>query len=382
MTLTHWTVLESLCLHRDDERYRAALASLSERCEEIDWAALFSAAISHKMLAPLAAALSSIDIGREAPVYLYKHAQQFLFLTKQKTVIFRQVALEVSRRLRRRGIAHAFIKGIVSHNDIFRDEGDREMGDLDVAVSFADRQAVIDTMYDLGFQSALPYLDGGRLALRPYDRKLEILYQLAPDHLPHFSRATNRDAAPAVVVDFSHDILWHANPFGLSLDSCFDRGIRDIRVDEGFMPAFTIEVQFLWTVLHLFRDAWLMTTPHFEKDVSLSKFRDVLHYWVAYESLRGPEFRDLVERGRVEGPVSWVLWHADSVFGTRMLAELGLPRSASKLFLNSASLDAGRTIVNWSGSMAERLRSNNRRALFDFAGKAPWHYELWDQGNQ
>jgi hypothetical protein len=372
-----WTLLELLCFPASSVQRREEFVSLV-KSHELEWANLVSNAIAHKLFGGLALALSSLQLSGCVPGHLYKYAQNFLYLNKEKNAVFARAATEVSRALGAKRIEHAFTKGLTAEVDIFRPNGEREMGDLDIAIAFENRSEAIAAMEELGFMSGLPVIEGSEFFIRPFDRRMQIIYSMAPDHIPHFTRPTGLASCPAVVVDFSHDMLWYGNPFGFSLSDCFGAGLRSFPCFEKQLPSFSLEVQFLWTILHLFRDAWLLTTMHFEKDVMLSKFRDVIYYWQAYgESLRSSQLKKLIRLGNIEAPVSWVLSHTDATFGTRIVSELEFERRPSQQFLHSACIDRGRTIVKWEGSMKDRIRSPNRKAMFDFSRPQSWNPDCW-----
>ena len=112
-------------------------------------------------------------------------------------------------------------------------------------------------------------------------RKEIILHQLNPDHLFLFGTRTNDPMVHYVMVDVANSLTWTNCPFDVPLEYAFKDilyqsipGYPDVE-----LPSFVPLFQFLFAILHLFREAWLERWMSVGKDVNLSKFADVIRLW-------------------------------------------------------------------------------------------------------
>ncbi len=133
----------------------------------------------------------------------------------------------------------------------------------------------------------------------------------------------------------------------------------DVRI-----PCFLPPFQFLFTILHLFREAWFERWIEMDQDVNLMKFADVVRLWQIHRKrLSSDAFIQMLEAFEVKEPVLWVLEHLDRTFHTDIVSALGFAGHVSEDWLSSARVSGGR-IVPWQGTMRERLWRKDRRALF------------------
>jgi hypothetical protein len=133
------------------------------------------------------------------------------------------------------------------------------------------------------------------------------------------------------------------------------------------LPCFRSNYQFLFTVLHLFREAWLQKFVDFGNDVGLMKFGDVIRL----VDRDGKELADgkllrIMETHKVTDAIAWVLRHTDETFHTGTLELLGLEKRGDEQLLASQMQSKG--YVNASAtSMRERLQSKARGSLLPAA---------------
>src|SRR5262249_27611228 len=125
--------------------------------------------------------------------------------------------------------------------------------------------------------------------------------------------------------------------------------------------------QFLFTALHLFREAWLQKFVDFGNDVGLMKFGDVIRLIDCYgDELSDGELLRVMETHRVSDPVAWVLRRLDDTFHTHTLELLALENHGDEGLLASQLQSSG--YVRASGqSMRERLQSKARGSLREVA---------------
>jgi hypothetical protein len=230
---------------------------------------------------------------------------------------------------------------------------------------------VIDMMSHLGYQ--MGNLNWGTGEINPIDRETMMIYKLNPDHLPHFILANDDSAIRLVLVDFANSLTWTRSPFNVPIDSALEEivyqpipGIYNIQ-----MPCFNLKYQFIFTILHLFREAWVFREgwtdtlyKGWESDVSLSKFTDIILLWKKFKTeLDIADFIETIENFQIVDPILWVLVHTDHTFNTSIVSTLDLENRVTKEWLQSSGGVGGKRI-EWKGTMRERLYCKNRRQLF------------------
>ena len=129
------------------------------------------------------------------------------------------------------------------------------------------------------------------------------------------------------------------------------------------LPCFRPIYQFLFTVLHLFREAWLQKFVDFGNDVGLMKFGDVIRLIDRNrDELTNGELLRIVETHNVIDAVAWVLRHLDETFHTRTLELLALEKHGDEELLANQMQSSG-YVSAWGQSMRERLQSKTRSSL-------------------
>jgi Uncharacterised nucleotidyltransferase len=358
-----WAVLELIARHPVGEAVEELDRLLAEPA--LHWGELLEQAIRHKLAPALAVRVVGPPLKARVPRFIWFHLQSVHGVNVRRTELFRAAAAEISTALGGAGVTFAGTKGIALESTVYRGDGSRYMNDLDLMVLPEQRDTAMATLRGSGFEAG--ELDRVRGRIVPYDRRTLVTYQLNPDHLPVMARLTGDPVFPAVRVDVALSLTWAHAPFAVPVaEALRDRepltlpGHPDAPV-----PTFTPGYQFLFTVLHLFREAWIDKWLTEEQDVNLAKFADVLRLWWRDEkTLRTPEFRGLLDRYQIAEPVAWVLVHLDRVMGTDLAGVLQLTDRVDEDYLASAQAPGGGTRT-WRGGMRHRLWSKNRRALFD-----------------
>jgi hypothetical protein len=276
----------------------------------------------------------------------------------------RREAARIARTLNNKTIQFVGTKGITQESTLYGGNGSRYMLDVDFMIMPKDREVVTEVMGELGYEFAT--YDLRTDSVNAPTRKEIILHQLNPDHLFLFARRTDDSLVQYVMVDVANKLTWTNSPFDVPLEYAFKDivyqsipGYPDVE-----LPSFGPLIQFLFTILHLFREAWLERWMSVGKDVNLSKFGDVIRLWHAHgESMRRSGLTDrLKDLGLVE-PVVWVLEHLDRTFGTGIVREINLQGKVTEEYLTSARASGGR-LRQWKGTMRERLQCKDRHRLF------------------
>jgi hypothetical protein len=168
-----------------------------------------------------------------------------------------------------------------------------------------------------------------------------------------------------VPVDFANSLTWTNSPFDVPVETALSEisyqplpGHPDVQ-----LPTFSPTYQFIFTALHLFREAWFDRWMEWNVDVTLSKFADVIRLWNAHrETLAGKEFVQVLEEFNITDSVLWVLEHTDRTFKTDIVSTLGLEGRVTEEWLSSAYGPGGK-LRKWKGTMRERLHCKDRRKL-------------------
>src|SRR5262249_62247224 len=128
-------------------------------------------------------------------------------------------------------------------------------------------------------------------------------------------------------IDIANSLTWTMSPFDVPVEEAFANPIEQPvpGMPEVSVPCFCPTYQFLFTVLHLFREAWLQKFVDFGTDVGLMKFGDVIRLIDCYGAeLSDGELLRVMETHRVSDPVAWVLRRLDDTFHTHTLELLAL----------------------------------------------------------
>jgi hypothetical protein len=357
-----WRILELAALGLSDDNERAEFESLADR-HDLHWGEVLDQAIRHKLLHLLGYHITEETHCTSVPPMLSEHMRETLRVSRQRVSLFRQAAADIAATLHDRGARVACTKGIVLESTLYGGRGARPLGDMDFMVSADDGRTVTAVMSEMGFLNG--YLDRATGTIESFTRQDLIGYHLNPDHLPPFIKNLNDPVTPHVHVDFACSFTWTNCPYQVPLSE----GLKEIAQVElpatsgRTIPALNTQYLFIFTVLHLFREAYVSKWIDLSQDVNLMKFGDVIRSWRKWRNeLDTDAFRLLLRVLQIEQPMGWVLVHADRTFDTTMASALGLHRQVSEEFLSSGGSRAGRQI-RWRGTMLERLQTKNRKDL-------------------
>jgi hypothetical protein len=320
---------------QDDEQESTFTELLSSRT--LNWGYVLEQGIRHKMICMLADQIALLHAWPSVPALVGQHLREQLRLSCHRLATYRAAASEIVAELSKRSIPAACTKGIVLESQLYGGRGGRYLGDIDFMVECKDGEAIAAAMQHLGFVNGFIHRSNGDV--QTHSRRDLIAYKLNPDHLPPFIKTVDDPTVPHIQVDFACSFTWARSKYSVPVPGALQctSPIELPGTGGRMIPALDVDYLFLFTVLHLFREAWVSTWTVLEQDVNLVKFGDVIRSWSRWrDRLTAPSFRELIARTEVGEPVSWVLAHADRTFGTEMNAALALEGSLSEPFLGSA----------------------------------------------
>ena len=351
-----WTILELLARGIVDDSERQMVRDLL-LTRTLDWGELLEQALRHKMLPMLTQHIIAADLRFDVPMSIYLHLESALEWNRWQIEVFRRESVRVAHGLAGRGIHFVVTKGMAFESTLYGSLGTRYMNDIDFMIAPRDRESVMSVMQELGFR---PFFTWAKDA-----RREEISSRLNRDHLPKLMRAINQPGARTVQVDVANSLTWTKSPFDVPVEEALENPVEQpvpgmLGVS---LPCFRPTYQFLFTVLHLFREAWLQKFVDFGTDVGLMKFGDVIRL---IEQNRGEltdgELLRIMEIHNVIHPVGWVLRHLDETFQTRTQELFALEEYGDEELL--ASQMQSSAYVRASGqSMRARLQSKTRGSL-------------------
>jgi hypothetical protein len=350
---SEWTILELLARGIVDDPEREVARDLLSS-DTLDWGELLEQALRHKMLPMLAHHIISSDLRFDVPMSIYHHLESALDWNRCQIDVFRRETVRVAQGLAGRGIQFVVTKGMTFESTLYGSLGTRHMNDIDFMIAPRDREAVMSAMQELGFR---PFFEWAKDA-----RREEISSRLNPDHLPKLMRTIDQPGTRTIHIDVANSLTWTKSPFDVPVEEALEDPVEQpVPGMPGVgVPCFRPVYQLLFTVLHLFREAWLQKFVDFGSDVGLMKFGDVIRLVDQdREELTDGELLRIMETHNVTHPVAWVLRHLDETFHTDMLELLGLEKHGGEELLVS-QMQSSAYVVAWGQSMRERLQSKTR----------------------
>ena len=350
---SEWTILELLARDLVDESERQLVRELL-LADNLNWGELLEQALRHKMLPMLAHHVISAELRFDVPTSIYQHLESALEWNRSQIDVFRRETVRVAHGLAARGIRFVVTKGMAFESTLYGSHGTRYMNDIDFMIAPSDREAVMAVMPELGFR---PFFDWAK-----DPRREEISSRLNPDHLPKLAREIDQPGNRIINLDIANSLTWTKSPFDVPVEEGLKNPVEQAvpGMSGVSIPCFRAVYQFLFTVLHLFREAWLQKFVHFGNDVGLMKFGDVIRLINRYpQELTQGELLRVMQAHNVTDPVAWVLRRLDETFQTRALELLALEKYGDEQLLASQMQASG--YVSASGqSMRERLQSKAR----------------------
>lgn len=259
--------------------------------------------------------------------------------------------------LQKNGVTVVCTKGIAFQYSLYGGFGGRAFNDIDLLIDPGDRDAAAEVLTDLGYLANMErdLLRGG---LTPRSRRDLAMFAMYPDHLPHFFRPLTGSALPYFMVDVCFNITW----FGVAWQIPMSEVLAEVDTVTAATPEGSVELpvlaatyDFIFTVMHLFREGWFQRTVLL-KSLRLGQFADIWRQWKRLDAATVTGLVELIDRHAIAPPVAWVCHHVDQVFGSDLVAGLGLGRYCDDEWLHSASAVDG-SFLSWTGSMRERLIS-------------------------
>ncbi len=346
-------ILELLARGIVDDSERETVADLL-LADALDWGELLEQALRHHMVPMLAHHVISAGLRFDLPMSIYHHLESALEWNRWQIELFRHEAVRVAQEIAGRGFHFVVTKGIAFESTLYSGLGTRPMKDIDFMIAPGDRETVLSLMQELGFR---PFFDWAK-----NPRREEISSRLHPDHLPKLARDVEQPGTRTIMVDVANSLTWTRSPFDVPVEEALKDPVeQSIPGMPGVsLPCFRPMYQFLFTVLHLFREAWLKKFVDFGNDVSLIKFADVSRLLERNsDALTDGELLRTMETHKVTHAVAWVLRQLDETFRTQTLQLLALENHGDEELLSSQMQSSG--YVRASGqSMRERLQSKGR----------------------
>jgi hypothetical protein len=350
---SEWTILELLARGIVDDLEQEKVRDLL-LADTLDWGELLEQALRHDMVPMLAHHIISTRLRFDVPTSIYQHLESALEWNRWQIEVFRREAVRVAQGLAAGDIHFVVTKGMAFESTLYGGLGTRHMKDIDFMIAPRDRETVMSVMHELGFH---PFFDWAK-----DPRREEISTRLNPDHLPKLARAIDQPGTRTILVDVANSLTWTRSPFDVPVEEALENPIEQPlpRMPGVGLPCFRPVYQFLFTVLHLFREAWLQKFVEFGNDVSLMKFGDVIRLLDRDRNeLTDGELLRTMEAHSVTHAVAWVLRHLDEIFHTHTLELLALERHGDEELL-AAQMRCSGYVGAWGQSMRERLQSKNR----------------------
>jgi hypothetical protein len=355
-----WHALELLAASPIQPQASDSIASLI-RAPGFRLGELVEQAMRHKLVYRLAGYLERHSSSIRLDSAIAESLNLLLRANRVRTSILRQETLAVASALRERGVRFACTKGIIFESLLYGGDGTRAMRDVDFMIAPADRNVAGEVLRGLGFT---PGRYNWRTGAIEFERRAEITYKLNPDHLPHFSRLLDNPILPCVMVDVANSFTWTNSPWEIPVETCLgDLREHPIPGTGECLPRLAASTQFLFTILHVFREAWLAQSTNDGLEVDLAKFADLVSlFCIEREEILAGGFAELVGAHRLHDPIIWVLEHLERTLRPGILGALDWNGRATEEWLASASGFGGKRWT-WRGTMRERLWSRDRQAL-------------------
>jgi Uncharacterised nucleotidyltransferase len=351
-----WTILELLTRGIVDSSERQMVHDLLVT-DTLNWGELLEQAVRHKMLAMLAHHIIASGLQFDVPTSIYQHLESALEWNRWHIEMYRSEAVRVAQELASRGIHFVVTKGMAFESTLYGSLGTRYMNDIDFMIVPRDREAVMSAMHELGFRPFFKYAKDAR--------REEISRRLNPDHLPPLARVIDQlGNRTTILADVANSLTWTRSPFDVPVEEALEDPVDQPvpRIPGVSVPCFRPVYQFLFTVLHLFREAWLQKFVNFGSDVNLMKFGDVIRLLDRYRNeLTDRELLRIMKVHSVTHAVAWVLGHMDETFHTHALQLLALEQGDEELL--AGQMQSSGYGQAWGQSMRERLQSKTRGSL-------------------
>lgn len=356
-----WAFLELLCVGLDQpgnqEQFDELLTSGT-----LNWGEVLEQTIRHKMETMVAYHLAFSSHRSHVPVRILRHLRTVYDVNLYRRERWYATVANIVRALEAKGIPVSGRKQVCFEGTLYKGNGSRRLGDIDLMILPEHMKATTQVMNELGFEAA--QYDWMTDKIIPIPRREMMIYRMSPDHLPIMMFRTGDQVTRFFDVDFASSMTWSKSEYEIPIEDALAT-VKHLEVpglDDITIPAVSMEYELIGTVMHLFREAWFERWLDWEQDVDLAKFGDVIRIWRAC-SQNVEEIKTLIDRYEIRKPMLWVLEHMDRAFDTGAVAALGWEGQLDEDFLTSAHSSSG-DHRQWTGSMRERLFAKDRKALF------------------
>ncbi|MFJ2559383.1 MULTISPECIES: nucleotidyltransferase family protein [unclassified Streptomyces] len=352
MSDTIWEVLIAVAAARampdGRERVMPLLATPG-----FDFEGLIGNAVRHRLLAALADFLKVHGLRRAVPYRLLGQLDIHCNAGRHRAAILTEEAQRLGGVLRDANVTSAWTKGVVAHHTLHDSSGARLFDDIDLMIHPQHRETVDEVLTASGYSRHSRY-DATTHTLVPQSKAALRVYQLSPDHLPHYYRLGPDPVVPYIAVDVANSLTWHTSSWQVPMEEVLTER-RSVETGPGkHLYALMPHYAFLFTCLHLFREGWL-TRIASRKPLTLSQFGDVVTEWHRLRPADRAEINHTIKRFGLTQPMAWVVAHTDALFGSEITAELDLKFEATPEWLATSMIPDGTSGV-FPGTMAQRLR--------------------------
>lgn len=313
--------------------------------------------LRHRILPLLAEAIVRLSANIEADFDFLDFLSREIALTKERHAIQLAHAAEITEALTKDGIPHVFSKGLVLQQRVYGPDWPRRYNDLDLIVPQDAAEKVIASFSRLGYRKNV-YWDPVAGALSPMPRRSIVMVSIAPDHIPYFSRATGKTAAPRVMADISHTISWMGCDHQLDIQAFLDISTELPAEGLELIPSLSGVWLFLDVLFQAYKECQVERLAR--RGTRLKSFID-LGLMTAQDPglVKSAEMIDAVARFDVTEPVSWVLHHLDALLATNLQESFAAAWAAAHGPLTEPDYDTyQRTrggVGRWHGTMIDRM---------------------------
>jgi hypothetical protein len=367
-------LLEALCTGR--EGFVTCEPSFNEIMAnyDINWGDLIELALLHKMMPTLAEKMVS-EFYIPSVNTRYHHTpnmiggffRQTILVNKHKVKVYRKAALPVLNAFKEKNIPIACTKGFVFEHTIHGAKGSRNFDtDIDFMILPENMKDAENIMKELSIKQGFYNYSTGEV--EPHPRKEIITYKLSPDHLAPYCMLIDDPVVPFVYLDFACSFTWARSPYEINIEKALEHR-EEVTVDHGdfkiAIPKFDTAHEFIFAVLHLFREAWFDRWVNMEQDVNLMKFFDIVQLFYKNRDYFGSSaFQNILNNYTIHKPLWWVMEHMDRTFATDAVTVIKLESYQDEEFLFSAQGASSDDLKRWYGSMRDRLYNLDRTACF------------------
>lgn len=368
-------ILEYVAVHQGDRSRDSEMGEMVSRSPDAE--GLWVLAVRHKLAAALADAVTQSETEHMFHPHLMQHMWDYLDWNVRKSLEYTDEAIRIHRYFRHSDVPALITKGIVVQSTLYAAPGTRQFNDIDFMLDAQHSKRAQLALAPLGYGAANT-LDRKSGSLSPLSRADTLPYLIYPDHLPHHNRLTEASVSqvvPAFNVDVSFSLTWHRCawqvPTGVVMGARRQAEIHGLH-DSEVVDTLSEHDEFLFLVLHLFREAWFTASSHV---VRISQLGDVVRSWNRLGLASQELLVSRVAEFHLQAPLSWVVWHVDALFGTKIVEALELQSYCDEQWLCSG-FDQSLGFVMWSGDfrdvtgLAQNYRSASPEEVHRFAREA------------